>query len=48
MYACPLGETGKVGFQRNVYLEGSWIRDDTASQTMGNFGLDLKFEVDLE
>jgi len=38
----------KVGFQRNVYLEGSWLRDDASSRDYGNFGLDLKFEVDLD
>ena len=38
----------QVGFRRNVYLEGSWLRDDEASRPYGNFGLDLKFEVDFE
>lgn len=38
----------KVGFQRNVYLEGSWLRDDASSRAYGNFGLDLKFEVDID
>jgi hypothetical protein len=38
----------KVGFQRNVYLEGSWVRDDASSRAYGNFGIDLKFEVNLD
>jgi len=38
----------QVGFRRNIYLEGSWIRDDAASKPYGNFGVDLKFELDLD
>jgi hypothetical protein len=38
----------QLRFGRNVYLEGSWLRDDEASQSYGNFGLDLKFGVELE
>jgi hypothetical protein len=38
----------QVGFRRNVYLEGSWLRDDASSRPYGNFGIDLKFEVDLD
>jgi autotransporter translocation and assembly factor TamB len=33
---------------RNVYLEGSWVRDDKASADYGNFGLDVQFQVDLD
>jgi hypothetical protein len=38
----------QVGFRRNIYLEGSWIRDDASSKPYGNFGVDLKFELDLD
>ena len=38
----------QVGFRRNIYLEGSWIRDDESSKPYGNFGVDLKFELDLD
>ena len=44
----PTVARAQLKFQRNLYLEGSWLRDDAASTDLGNFGLDLKFEVDVE
>ncbi len=44
----PTVARAQLKFQRNLYLEGSWLRDDAASTAFGNFGLDLKFEVDVE
>jgi hypothetical protein len=38
----------QLKFRRNLYLEGSWLRDDEASQSYGNFGLDLKFKAEAE
>jgi hypothetical protein len=34
-------------FTDNFYLEGSWVRDDDATQDYGNFGLDFKWRFDL-
>ena len=33
---------------RNLYLEGSWLNDETASTAYGNFGLDMKLELELD
>ncbi len=44
----PLTARAQLRFGRNIYLEGSWLRDDEASQSYGNFGLDLKFGLELE
>ena len=33
---------------RNFYLEASWLRDDRASADYGNFGLDVKLELDVD
>ncbi|HCP47101.1 MAG TPA: hypothetical protein DIU15_13730 [Deltaproteobacteria bacterium] len=38
----------QLRFLRNLYLEASWLRDDQATQDYGNFGLDMKFELDLD
>lgn len=35
-------------FTDNFYLEGSWVRDDDATQDYGNFGLDLKLRFGLQ
>ncbi len=34
-------------FTDNFYLEGSWVRDDDATQDYGNFGIDLKLRFGL-
>lgn len=34
-------------FTDNFYLEGSWVRDDEATQDYGNFGIDFKVRFDL-
>lgn len=44
----PTVARAQLRFRREVYLEGSWLRDDAASTSLGNFGLDLKFEIDLD
>ncbi len=44
----PTVARAQLRFRREVYLEGSWVRDDAASTSLGNFGLDLKFEVDVD
>jgi len=38
----------KVRFLRNMFLEGSWVRDDNATTDLGNFSLDLKLELNLD
>ena len=38
----------KVRFLRNLFLQGSWVRDDSATTDFGNFSLDLKFELNLD
>lgn len=38
----------KVRFLRNLFLEGSWVRDDSATTDLGNFSLDLKLELNLD
>jgi len=38
----------KVRFLRNLYLEGSWVRDDSATTDLGNFSLDLKLELNVD
>lgn len=37
----------RLRFARNVFLEGSWVRDDRATQDYGNFGLDLKLRFEV-
>jgi len=44
----PTVVRAQLKFRREVYLEGSWLRDDEASTSLGNFGLDLKFQIDLD
>ena len=44
----PVTFRAQLRFGRNIYLEGSWLRDDESSQSYGNFGLDLKFGAELE
>ena len=38
----------KVRFLRDLYLEGSWVRDDAATTDFGNFSLDLKLELNFD
>jgi hypothetical protein len=38
----------KVRFLRDLFLEGSWVRNDAATTDFGNFSLDLKFELNLD
>jgi len=38
----------QLRFLRNLYLEASWLRDERATADYGNFGLDVKFELDLD
>lgn len=38
----------KLRFNQNFFLEASWVRDDNASSDIGNFGLDLKVELDAD
>ena len=38
----------KVRFLRNLFLEGSWVRNDAATTDLGNFSLDLKIELNLD
>ena len=38
----------QLRFLRNFYLEASWLRDDHASADYGNFGLDVKLELDVD
>ena len=38
----------KLQVSRNFYLEGSWVTDDTSSQSYGNLGLDFKLELDAD
>jgi hypothetical protein len=44
----PTVARAQLRFRREVYLEGSWLRDDGASTSLGNFGLDLKFELNID
>ena len=38
----------RLRFLRNLYLEASWLRDERATAEYGNFGLDVKLELDLD
>ncbi|MBJ94684.1 MAG: hypothetical protein CMP23_09470 [Rickettsiales bacterium] len=38
----------QLRFLRNFYLEASWLRDSRASTDYGNFGLDVKLELDVD
>jgi hypothetical protein len=38
----------QLRFLRNFYLEASWLRDERASADYGNFGLDVKLELDVD
>jgi len=38
----------QLRFLRNLYLEASWLRDERATADYGNFGLDVKLELDLD
>jgi translocation and assembly module TamB len=38
----------QLRFLRNLYLEASWLRDERATTDYGNFGLDVKLELDFD